>query len=143
MLVYIFSLFSIKCADVVFLCHRDLWELRAEFSRLSSSLLSVWDSPRSAPILPHDSHIAHSTTAQPLSSSQGPLSLDDLNHEERKSTELKADLESETLELRNRLLQGSHNINSLMNYSQYVCNDFAGDELNHNFVHYIIQKISR
>ncbi|KAL0184008.1 hypothetical protein M9458_019704, partial [Cirrhinus mrigala] len=55
----------------------------AEFSRLSSSLLSVWASPRSAPTLPHDSSIGHSTTAQPLSSSQGPLSLDDLSHEQR------------------------------------------------------------
>lgn len=130
-LVYVFSASSIKCACVVFLCHRDLWELRAEFSRLSSSLLSVWASPQSAPTLPHDFHIAHSTTAQPLSSTQGPLSLDDLNHEERESTELKANLESETLELRNRSLQGSQNINPVLSYfkySQYICNDFAGDK---------------
>lgn len=135
---------------VVFLCRRDLWELRAEFSRLSSSLISVWASARSPPTLSRDSHIAHSTAEQPLSSTQGPLSLDDLNHEERKSTELKGDLESETLELENRSLQGSHNIDSILHYfkySQYIFNNFAGPFkiLTHDFVHYIVllQEISR
>ncbi len=70
-----------------------------------------------------------STTAQPLCSSQGPLALDDLSHEhvgKRKSTELQADIESETLELRNRSLQDSWTLR-YFKYLQYICNDFASD----------------
>lgn len=69
--------------------------MRAEVSRVSTSLLSAWSSAQSAFTLPHDR-----TTAHPLSTTQGPLSLDDLEHDQ--SNELKVDLQSETLELRNR-----------------------------------------
>ncbi|KAA0715933.1 Centrosome-associated protein CEP250 250 kDa centrosomal protein [Triplophysa tibetana] len=95
-----------QCHSLKTATDKDLWELRADVSRVSSSLLSVWTSAQSALTLPLDSTAAH-----PLSSTQGPLSLDDLEHDQSK--ELEVDLQSETLELRNRIAELNMTVKAL------------------------------
>ncbi|KAG7466967.1 hypothetical protein MATL_G00148280 [Megalops atlanticus] len=92
---------------------RDLWELRAEFSRLSSTLLSSCSSFGSA----HTSGIgtshapdlaaSSSVSSHPHSPTPGPLSLRDLERDlrekEREFVELKVQHNAENQELLNRI----------------------------------------
>ncbi|KAL0985670.1 hypothetical protein UPYG_G00160280 [Umbra pygmaea] len=86
---------------------RDLWELRAEVSRLSSSLLSHCGSVVSLSLRPScPSPAPRSTTTPPLSSTLGPLSLQDLNPDlrgEKEQAELRALYEIENQQLNTRI----------------------------------------
>lgn len=92
------------------ICRRDLWELRAEFSRLSSSLLTSCTSARPLVTfsLTPDLQTPRSSSVPPLLSADGPLSIEELalerreREKEREIDELREQHKSEKQKLRNR-----------------------------------------
>uniref|UniRef100_A0A4W5REN4 Rootletin-like coiled-coil domain-containing protein n=1 Tax=Hucho hucho TaxID=62062 RepID=A0A4W5REN4_9TELE len=111
------------CHTVKTATDRDLWELRAEFSRLSSSLLShcgsvvslslrpsdpttsLHPAPRSASAPPHSSTpgpppLSSTPGPPPLSSTLGPLFLQDLDHDQKEREREREETERELTELR-------------------------------------------
>ncbi|XP_062862051.1 centrosome-associated protein CEP250 [Trichomycterus rosablanca] len=63
-----------QCHAVKTATDKDLWEIRAEFSRLSSTFLSL-----NVPPVPPTSTL--SAPAPPLSSTVGPMTIDELDHD--------------------------------------------------------------
>ncbi|CAK6976345.1 trichohyalin, partial [Scomber scombrus] len=106
------------CHTVKTATDRDLWQLRAEFSRLSSSLLSSCDVVssslriRSPPIRTSPSELPPSLSP-PLTSSStlGTFSLEELQHkEEREISELKILHETEVSQLKERIAELSRSL---------------------------------
>ncbi|XP_062391103.1 rootletin-like [Sardina pilchardus] len=105
-----------QCNTVKTATDKDLWELRAEFSRLSSSLLISCASvrPLMTSTLTPDLQAPRSSSAPPLSS-DGPLSLGELGMErreretervrEREMEEMREQHEAEKHQLRNRIAE--------------------------------------